>query len=221
MKISKRLKCIHDMLDDACILADIGCDHAQLCCYAIHTKKAKKAYACDVKEGPLKQAIASIKSFGMEEHVIPVLQDGLDNLKGDVTHIVIAGMGFETIKKIFEDNFSKLKDKIIVVQCNKDVQKFRAYLEEKACNILEERVCLEEDHFYQMIKLRVEKSESLTFAQIHFGKNVVRDDAYYAYVRYSLYKLEQMLPKVIKNESKHTEIQNQMLDAIKILGELQ
>ena len=43
------------------VLCDIGTDHGYLPCYMIEKELCRKAYACDIAEGPLSSAVAHIK----------------------------------------------------------------------------------------------------------------------------------------------------------------
>ena len=83
------------------VLCDVGTDHGYLPCYMIENGLCKKAYACDIARGPLNSAIEHIKERCLSDRITALLSDGLDSVeKGDVTDVVIAGMGGELIAQI-------------------------------------------------------------------------------------------------------------------------
>ena len=83
------------------VLCDIGTDHGYLPCYMIEKGLCRKAYACDIAEGPLSSAVAHIKERCLSDKIETLLSNGLDSVeKGDITDIVIAGMGGELIADI-------------------------------------------------------------------------------------------------------------------------
>ena len=85
------------------VLCDVGTDHGYLPCYMIENGLCKKAFACDVAQGPLNSAIAHIKERCLSDKITAVLSDGLDGVeKGDITDVVVAGMGGELIAGIID-----------------------------------------------------------------------------------------------------------------------
>ena len=83
------------------VLCDVGTDHGYLPCYMIENGLCSKAYACDIAQGPLDSAIAHINERCLSDRITTVLSDGLDSVeKGDITDVVIAGMGGELIADI-------------------------------------------------------------------------------------------------------------------------
>ena len=126
-----RLQAIFDLVKAPCVLADIGCDHGLLPIRLVEQGKCARAYACDVNPGPLSRAKQAIEAAGLQEQVFPILCDGLDGLTDDVTAVVIAGMGYDTIVHILSDGEAKTAQlKQIIVQCNGHVEDFRFWLSE-------------------------------------------------------------------------------------------
>ena len=167
MRISKRLRAIEKFIPHNSILADIGCDHAYLDCLAIKNNRCSKCYACDVAKGPLECAKRTIKEFGYEERIIPVLSNGLDNVPNDATVCVISGMGFETIKLILEANdFSHFQR--LILQANNDVEDLRRWIISIGYKIIDEEM-VHEGHYYTIVV--VEKGEDVYSEEDYiFGK---------------------------------------------------
>ena len=79
-------------------VADIGTDHAYLPVWLCKMNIAKSALACDIGQEPLQRGINTIKKYNAQPQVRPVLCDGLQGISpDDVTDVIIAGMGGETI----------------------------------------------------------------------------------------------------------------------------
>lgn len=86
--------------NDRCA-ADIGTDHGYLAAYLVQSGICKSAVAADINEKPLASAKKTIAEYGLEGKVTPLLSNGLDSVpRGDITHIICAGMGGELIADI-------------------------------------------------------------------------------------------------------------------------
>ncbi len=138
--ISKRLLTIASLVDNDAIVADIGSDHALLPIYLIKEKIATKAYAIDNKEGPISAAQDNIDRYNLQDFIEISLSEGLENLAADVNTLIIAGMGYSSIAEILDKNLEKAqKQDKIIIQCNKDLDKLRRYLEEHSFHVLKEK----------------------------------------------------------------------------------
>lgn len=212
MKLSNRLKAISEFVNKNEVVVDIGCDHAQLCSYLVLENKIQKAYACDVNEGPLKQAEATIQHYSLEKAITLQLSNGLEHLKDDVTTIVIAGMGFETIKTILEKDIDKIQNKTCIIQSNNDVEKLREWISNHNYHILKECVIYEEGHFYQIISFNTKQDNCLEKNEIKFGKAMLKDDTFYRFWKYRLSKYETILHSLNKESLRYQEILQEMID---------
>lgn len=103
-KISNRLKKCADLVSCGSKIADIGTDHAYIPIYLMLQRKISHAIACDIGEGPLKNAEKNIKSYGFEKDIETRLSDGFLNIKeNEADEIIIAGMGGNMISNILRD----------------------------------------------------------------------------------------------------------------------
>ena len=103
-KISNRLKKCADMVSGNSKIADIGTDHAYIPIYLLLQKKISHAIACDIGEGPLKNAEKNIKNYGFENYIETRLSDGFLNIKeNEADEIIIAGMGGNMISNILNN----------------------------------------------------------------------------------------------------------------------
>lgn len=204
MKLSTRLQAIYEMVSENAIVADVGCDHAFLPCALILDKKIMKAYACDINEEPLKQALKSIQYYNLENQIQVILSNGLENVPSDATTLVIAGMGFETIKMILENSFNKLNQFTeIIIQSNRDLDKVRKYISEHNFKIMNE-VCVLEDHFYQIIKFAPTYDSSLNEQELSFGRKMKKDETFYSMWKYNREKYRNILDKLEPTNEKYT-----------------
>lgn len=219
MKLSTRLLALAHCIDDNAIVADIGCDHAQLCIKLVLDGKCQKAYACDINEGPLQQARKNVEYYNLSDKISICLSDGLNSVSEDVTHVVIAGMGFETIQTILNQNLDKChENRTFVVQSNTDVEGLRHWISEHNFKITKEFVLREEQHFYQMIVFQCCYDDALNEEEIRFGKVMRKDLAFYSMWKYRLAKLEQVLASLPNNHEKYQDTLNEMLYIYKEFG---
>ena len=98
--ITNRMRTIVDMMPICGTAADIGADHALLSIHLIQRGRAKRVYACDIREAPLIKAKENIRKFHMEDKIVPCLSDGLSEVYDKAEAAMIAGMGGELIKRI-------------------------------------------------------------------------------------------------------------------------
>lgn len=206
MKISNRLETIASFINEKEVVADIGCDHAQLCCYLVKTGKCTKAYACDISEGPLQQAQKNIEYYKMDEVITAVLSDGLENISDDVTTIVIAGMGFETINHILNAYPAKLENRTIIVQSNRDTSKLRTWISSKQYAIEKEMVVYEEGHYYEIIRFTCSQGKPLNEQQIMFGVQMDKNDTYYSMWKARMGKYEKILRGLDITQPRYEEV---------------
>ncbi len=156
INLSKRLKCIADMVDNDSVLADIGCDHALLDIYLLQSKKIKKAVACDITCGALDQArhnvmLNNVKNIDLR------LSDGLDKIEKEdnINLIVMSGLGDSKIINILEKDKEKLKNvDTIIIQSNVGVNKIRRYLTSIGYFIFDEKLIKERNIIYTVIKFK-------------------------------------------------------------------
>lgn len=153
IKLSKRLKQTASFLPKGPKFADIGSDHAYLPCYVCLEDKQAKAIAGEINEGPFQSATQTVRGHGLEEVIDVRLGDGLEVLTaGEVTQVVIAGMGGSLIRSILQ----KGKDKIesvdrIIAQPNVDARDVREWFVHNNFMISEETIIEENGHIYEIV----------------------------------------------------------------------
>ena len=129
MRISNRLKCISEFVEDNDKIIDIGCDHALLDIYLMNNKNNINLIASDIHEGAIKNAKNNISKHALLDKIDLRLGDGLNVInENEVDTIIIAGMGYYSIEKILSNSEKMNKIKKIIVQSNTDVVKLRKFI---------------------------------------------------------------------------------------------
>ena len=149
--INKRLKEIANLIQGE-IIADIGSDHAKLPIWLYLNKKIKKAYASDMSINCVDKIKINIKKYNIPENkIIPVLSDGLnfanDEILQEITDIIIAGMGGETIAKIIKP----IKNINFILQPNSKIIFLQKFLQENKFKIIKEIKIEDKKRFYTII----------------------------------------------------------------------
>ena len=101
IKLSERLQIIHDMVPKS-VVADIGSDHGKLMVALVESKTITKGYAVENKEGPFERLRNNLIRYHVSDKITPLFSDGIKDITRDVSTIVIAGMGGQTIVNILK-----------------------------------------------------------------------------------------------------------------------
>lgn len=190
--LSKRLSAIAQLVNNNSVVADIGSDHGLLPCFLLKEKIAKKAYAIDNKKGPLQASIENIKYYDLENKVEAVLADGLDDLENDVNSIVIAGMGFISIKNILESNVSKLNQlSQIIIQSNTETNLLRKWVMDNKYLICDEVIVKENYKDYFIIEFNPQKSKNYKINE-YLVSEILLNKNDLLYIKYLSDRLEKL-----------------------------
>jgi tRNA (adenine22-N1)-methyltransferase len=153
MDISKRLQAVAALVSYP-IMADIGTDHGYVPIFLHSLGKITKAFACDVRKGPLEKAKANIVLYDAQGVIETRLGSGLMPLQaGEAQTAVIAGMGGMLTVRILEDSpevVASLKELILAPQ--HDVDAVRRYLHTIGFSIQTELMIKEESKFYNILR---------------------------------------------------------------------
>ncbi|WP_317854940.1 class I SAM-dependent methyltransferase [Chakrabartyella piscis] len=176
MEISKRLKQVTDFVAHP-IVADIGCDHGYVPIYLYTIGKITKAYACDVRKGPLSKAQENIKAYGAEDVIETRLGSGFVPMQaGEAQTGIIAGMGGMLTIHILEES-KEVVDSLeqLVLSPQQDMGEVRKYLHKIGYRI-DKECMLEEEGRYYWIMSCVHGTESYaTEAEYLYGKLLLEE----------------------------------------------
>lgn len=160
MKLDPRLAACAEFIDEGSVVCDVGTDHAYLPVFLVENNICIRAVAADIGEGPLEAAKQHIKKYGLEGKISTVLSDGLEKVpKEGITHVVVAGMGGETICSVLE-NCSCVQDFTLVLQPMTKAETVRRWLFEHGFKITAEKAVVDGKFIYVVMKA------------VFFGENV-------------------------------------------------
>ncbi len=156
--LSVRINELINMVPNCDCLYDVGCDHGYSSVSLVQQKKCKKAYAMDVRKGPLCAAIEHISAAGLDDKIKAVLSDGLKEIPQVENNscILISGMGGELMSEIISealDNNRLQPDTCMVLQPQSELPRFRAFLYEKGFVINDEKAVYEDGKYYFLMKV--------------------------------------------------------------------
>ncbi len=153
MDISKRLQMVAALVSYP-VVADIGTDHGYVPIFLRSLGKITKAFACDVRRGPLEKARENILLYDAQGVIETRLGSGLTPLQPkEAQTAVIAGMGGMLTIRILEDSpavVAALKELILAPQ--HDVDRVRRYLHTIGFSIQTELMLKEEGKYYNILR---------------------------------------------------------------------
>ncbi|GIM44739.1 SAM-dependent methyltransferase [Collibacillus ludicampi] len=175
MKISKRLGRISEYVPFGSVVADIGSDHALVPIQLVTSGKVNRVIAGEVNDGPFQTAIANVSRMGLQHRVDVRKGDGLEVVKeGEVSVVIIAGMGGGTIVHILAAGRNKLSGvERLILQPQGDADRVRLWLGENGWMIYEEDLLMEDELLYEII-VAEPGVQSLTKEEEEFGPILLR-----------------------------------------------
>ena len=169
IRISKRLKIIHDMVPKS-VVADIGSDHGKLMIALIESKTIAKGYAVENKEGPFERLKNSLTKSGVIDKVTPLFSDGIKDLPSDTKTVIIAGMGGLNIVNILKSHREKLVHvETIIIDAHNAVPEARKEICQLGYAIADEKIVKEDNIFYEIIKFIKADSAIISDEDMEFG----------------------------------------------------
>lgn len=170
MELSERLNFIIKNIENTSVLADIGTDHGYIPLHAIRNGICSKAIAIDINKDPLDKARLNAILEGMGDELEFRLGDGLKALEKDEVEVtVIAGMGGNLIRDILEAQIEKVNSmKYLILQPAQNPEVLREYLYTNNYEILHEDLCLDENIYYELFKVRRKEGEDTNLDSIYY-----------------------------------------------------
>lgn len=170
MELSERLNFIIKNIENTSVLADIGTDHGYIPVHALKNGICSKAIAVDINKEPLDKARLNAILEGMGEELEFRLGDGLKALEKDEVEVtVIAGMGGNLIRDILEAQIEKVNSmKYLVLQPAQNPEVLREYLYTNNYEIINEDLCLDDNIYYELFKVRRKEGEATNLDPIYY-----------------------------------------------------
>lgn len=202
-KLSDRLSMVASLVDNCNTIADIGTDHAYLPAYLVTRGICRNALACDIGEGPLKNAEKIIRNAHLKDYIKTRLSDGLDNLSSDDADIFIfAGMGGTLITRIISKHeWIKDEKKTFIFQPMSHSEDLISFLISNGFEIEKENCCFDDKRCYIAFKTKYTgnvKEYPKCFPYIGLLKYESDEEKFYIDKQYK--HLEKRYNAIVKNE---------------------
>lgn len=211
--LNLRLRHIAKMIEPCEVLIDIGSDHGFLPLSLLKTQIIQYAIICDINVLPLQSAIKNAREAQLEDHCTFIQSNGIQSYKHPVDAAVIAGMGYETIAQIIEQDIDQFRSiDQIVLQSNTHLDKLRAFLMENRFEIINEELVKDRKHYYVIIKVKYSNAEIVyDDADLWIGPvlKARKDDLMFQYLMH-LYRIE---ANVLKGQKKESSKKIQVIQA--------
>lgn len=187
-KYSTRIKTLASLVDPGSSVLDVGTDHAYLPIYLIKNKLVKSACGSDVSKNVIDIAKKNVSEARFSKEINIYLSDGLEDVNDYYDTLIIAGMGFNTIKKILEN---KNICNTLIIQSNSDHEGLRIFMNSLNYVIDKELVIKDKGKYYVIIKYK-KGIEKLKKYELCFGKSNNND--YFNYLKEKNMKLLKEVP---------------------------
>ena len=153
INLDSRLSLCADFVRTGAKLADIGTDHAYLPVHLALSGKIESAVAADINEEPLNRGKQTIEKHHVANMVTTRLCNGLAGFSSEeVTDIVIAGMGADTIISILTNaHWIKDADKRLILQPMTKSERVIEYLYNNGFEIAQQKCCIAEGKPYTVL----------------------------------------------------------------------
>ncbi|ADK13892.1 MULTISPECIES: tRNA (adenine(22)-N(1))-methyltransferase [Clostridium] len=225
MEISLRLKIVSSMVDNCECVADIGTDHGYVPIYLVESKVCKRAIASDINKGPVEKARFNIKLHGLENKIDVRLGSGLASIKpGEAQYVIIAGMGGNLIRDIIIDGMEIFKKAdALILQPMRNSEVLREYIYKSGFKIIDEELCIDENRFYEIIKIRYDNERQEVDSIFYEVGKALIDKKHKLLLKFVRSKIESY-NKIILNIKDNTELarsrKEDLCNKIKKLQEL-
>ena len=152
-RLSPRLKEAAALVRKVDTIADIGTDHAYLPVQLVKIGICPKAYACDLREGPLQNARKTVEAAGLSAYITTVLSNGLDALPAHCADdVIFAGMGGILIAELLQRAaWLKNEHVRVIAQPMSHAEDVRLWLFQNGFSIDEEAALFDRHHGYVVL----------------------------------------------------------------------
>lgn len=149
--LTPRARLLADLCPQGAVLAEIGCDSAEISLTALNEGRAQAVIAADISEKALSRARGRAAAMQLTHKTAFVCADGLSQLPRWPGCLIIAGMGAQTICHILA---GAEKDALYILQPNRDAYLLRKSLYKTGFSIQAEYIAREKNRFYEILAVR-------------------------------------------------------------------
>ncbi|MBO6061625.1 MAG: Nif3-like dinuclear metal center hexameric protein [Clostridia bacterium] len=153
----ERLRAVYELIGQARIVADIGCDHGFLSAALLKNGRAERVIASDISGPSVQKAMTLAENSGLSGKMEVVRADGLSAVPvvEPGLKIAICGMGGELIARILENGREAAESaELIVMQPMRGEAELREYLFSHGYGTVDERVVFDSGRYYQVISAK-------------------------------------------------------------------
>lgn len=199
MKLTPRLSEIADLIPPGCRVGDVGSDHGYLVAYLAENALVAKAIASDINQGPVDNAMNTLKENGLEGQIDVRLGGGLEPYAvGEIDVAVIAGMGGMLVRDIISEALTLARSlDFLILQPMTQQSELRRWLVENDFEIFDERNIREGNKYYEIFCVRSGYTEVTDPVQYEIGINKIKDrmraaqiEEYAAFLAHKIRKYE-------------------------------
>lgn len=212
-----RIKTIASFCKGSKAVCDIGCDHAYTLVYAILDYGVERGIAADIANGPLLNALSTIKEYHLEHKINTILSDGFDSIECDsFDTAILSGMGGILICEILKRALPKLKGKKLIIEANSDTYLIRDLLVRNGFLISIESALYDHGKYYEIVVFE-EGSASYIDLDIKYGPYLRKTKPQEFLLYYQKKKeMVQSVLSIIKDEKE----KNKKLNLIKEIDQI-
>jgi tRNA (adenine22-N1)-methyltransferase len=157
MKLTPRLQTIANLIPEGAKVGDVGSDHGYLVAYLVEQEQVSKAIASDINQGPVDNALSTLKENNLQDKIEVRLGGGLEPyVNGEIDIAVIAGMGGMLIRDIISDALVLARTlDFLILQPMTQQSELRRWLVENGFELFNERNIREGNKYYEIFCVRI------------------------------------------------------------------
>ena len=214
--LNKRLQACAAWVTIGGVVCDVGTDHAYLAAELLRNGVCRHVIASDIGEGPLQAAKRTLEQASLLEQATLKLSEGLQQIDGtDVTDVVIAGMGGETIVHILESCEWIQNGVNLILQPMTKIPLLRQWLAENGYLIDRENIVKESRFFYTVMQVHYDgKQRKLTPLEEEIGLQEWNAPVVQAYLQRKKKRFQEIAAQMQKGNQPEAETYQQFAKEI-------
>ncbi|MBQ8084073.1 MAG: SAM-dependent methyltransferase [Clostridia bacterium] len=171
--LTNRLSMVAGLIRDGRPLADIGTDHAYLPVFLLQEGRIPRAAACDVREGPLQNAAATVDAEEVSDRVELLLCSGFEHPRlREYKDFAMAGMGGNLMVDLMTAApFLQTEGTHLVLQPQSHAEDVRDYLCRNGFTILRETATRDNGRVYIAMEVSYTgETKDATLSECYLGR---------------------------------------------------
>ena len=191
-----RLNKLFELIPEALVIADVGCDHGYLTELLAKSNRFEKIIASDISDICLDKTKQRLKKQNCENGVLFIKSDGFINYPKDLYPkcAIIAGLGGEEIVKILQKHPQISSLECVILQPMNKCEIVRDFLQGEFCIIFDD-IVQESSKFYCVLMAKYGNPRKLSDCEIEFGTNTEhkKSEDYISWLQYKIQGIDKIL----------------------------